>query len=87
MKDLSWVLEDMDEDDLLDIEDELNKKEKEMTKKDFKVIVDILAGGRIMDRLDELEHQDVYEMIIEEFVTGLSEAYDNFDEDKFTSEL
>tara|TARA_R110002051_G_C8651781_1_gene487689 strand:+ start:50 stop:313 length:264 start_codon:yes stop_codon:yes gene_type:complete len=87
MKDLSWVLEDMDEDDLLDIEDELNKKEKEMTKKDFKVIVEILADGRIRERLDELEHQDVYEMIIEEFVTGLSEAYDNFDEDKFTSEL
>ena len=58
-----------------------------MTKKDFKVIVEILADGRIRDRLEELEHQDVYEMIVEEFVTGLSEAYDNFDEDKFTSEL
>ena len=29
MKDLSWVLEDMDEDDLLDIEDELKEKEGE----------------------------------------------------------
>ena len=58
-----------------------------MTKKDFEVIVEILAGGRIMDRLDELEHQDVYEMIVEEFVTGLSEAYDNFDEEKFQSNL
>ena len=58
-----------------------------MTKKDFEVIADILANGRIMDRLEELEHQDVYEMIIEEFVTGLSEAFDNFDEEKFQSEL
>ena len=29
MEDLSWVLEDMDEDDLLDIEDELKEKEVE----------------------------------------------------------
>ena len=29
MKDLSWVLEDMDEDDLLDIEDELKDEEDE----------------------------------------------------------
>ena len=40
-----------------------------------------------MDRLEELEHQEVYEMIVEEFVTGLSEAYDNFDEEKFQSNL
>ena len=58
-----------------------------MTKKDFEVIADILASGRIMDRLEELEDQEVYEMIVEEFVTGLSEAFDNFDEEKFTSEL
>ena len=58
-----------------------------MTKKDFEVIADILASGRIMDRLEELEHQEVYEMIVEEFVTGLSEAFDNFYEEKFTSEL
>ena len=56
-----------------------------MTKKDFEVIADILASGRIMDRLEELVHQEVYEMIVEEFVTGLSEAFDNFDEEKFTS--
>ena len=30
MEDLSWILEDMDEDDLLDIEDELKEKEEEM---------------------------------------------------------
>ena len=29
MKDLSWVLEDMDEDDLLDIEDELKDEDDE----------------------------------------------------------
>ena len=58
-----------------------------MTKKDFEVIANILASGRIMYRLEELEHQEVYEMIVEEFVTGLSEAFDNFDEEKFTSEL
>ena len=29
MEDLSWILEDMDEDDSLDIEDELKEKEVE----------------------------------------------------------
>ena len=29
MEDLSWILEDMDEDDLLDIEDKLKEKEGE----------------------------------------------------------
>ena len=29
MEDLSWILEDMDEDDVLDLEDELNEKEEE----------------------------------------------------------
>ena len=29
MEDLSWILEDMDEDDLFDIEDELKEKEVE----------------------------------------------------------
>ena len=29
MEDLSWVLEDMDEDDILDLEDELKEKEVE----------------------------------------------------------
>ena len=29
MEDLSWILEDMDEDDVLDIEDELKEKEGE----------------------------------------------------------
>ena len=28
MEDLSWILEDMDEDDLLDLEDKLKEKEK-----------------------------------------------------------
>ena len=29
MEDLSWILEDMDEDDVLDLEDELKEKEVE----------------------------------------------------------
>ena len=29
MEDLSWILEDMDEDDALDLEDELKEKEEE----------------------------------------------------------
>ena len=33
MEDLSWVLEDMDEDDVLDIEDELKEKEEEDEKR------------------------------------------------------
>ena len=33
MEDLSWVLEDMDEDDVLDLEDELKEKEVEDEKR------------------------------------------------------
>jgi len=29
MEDLSWILEDMDEDDVLDLEDKLKEKEEE----------------------------------------------------------
>ena len=29
MEDLSWILEDMDEDDVLDLEDKLEEKEEE----------------------------------------------------------
>ena len=29
MEDLSWILEEMDEDDVLDLEDKLNEKEEE----------------------------------------------------------
>ena len=33
MEDLSWVLEDMDEDDVLDLEDKLKEKEEEDEKR------------------------------------------------------
>ena len=33
MEDLSWILEDMDEDDVLDLEDELKEEEEEDEKR------------------------------------------------------
>ena len=33
MEDLSWILEDMDEDDVLDLEDKLKEKEEEDEKR------------------------------------------------------
>ena len=53
-----------------------------MVKKDYEVIAEVLSGP-VKDRLEELEHQDVYEFIVSEIADKLSEEFDNFDEDKF----
>ena len=52
-----------------------------MTKKGYEAVAEVLSGP-IRDRLEELEHQDVYEFIVTELADKFSE-FDNFDEDKF----
>jgi len=53
-----------------------------MTKKGYEAIAEVLSGP-IRDRLEELEHQDVYEFIVSEIADKFSVEFDNFDEDKF----
>ena len=53
-----------------------------MTKKGYEAIAEVLSGP-IRDRLEELEHQDVYEFIVSEIADKLRSEFDNFDEDKF----
>ena len=53
----------------------------EITKTGYEAIAEVLSG-RIRERLEELEHQDVYEFIVTELADKFNE-FDNFDEDKF----
>ena len=53
-----------------------------MTKKGYEAVAEVLSGP-IRDRLEELEHQDVYEFIVSEMADKFSVEFDNFDEDKF----
>ena len=53
-----------------------------MTKKGYEVIAEVLSGP-VKDRLEELEHQDVYDEIVGHFADKLGEEFGNFDEDKF----
>ena len=53
-----------------------------MTKKGYEAIAEVLSGP-VKDRLEELEHQDVYEFIVSEIADKFSVEFDNFDEDKF----
>ena len=52
-----------------------------ITKTGYEAIAEVLSG-RIRERLEELEHQDVYEFIVTELADKFNE-FDNFDEDKF----
>ena len=54
-----------------------------MTIKGYEAVAEVLSGP-IRDRLEELEHQDVYEDIVNALADKFSEEFDNFDEDKFT---
>ena len=53
-----------------------------MTKKGYEAVAEVLSG-RIRERLEELEHQDVYEFIVTELADKFGEEFDNFDADKF----
>ena len=54
-----------------------------MIKKFSIAITDVLSSS-IKDRLEELEHQDVYELIVSDLADRLEQDLDNFDPDKFT---
>ena len=53
-----------------------------ISKKGYEVIAEVLSGP-IRDRLEELEHQDVYDFIVSEIADKLELEFNNFDEDKF----
>ena len=53
-----------------------------MTKKGYEAVAEVISGP-IRDRLEELEHQDVYEDIVNALADKFSEEFDNFDADKF----
>ena len=53
-----------------------------ITKTGYEAIAEVLSGP-IRDRLEELDHQDVYEFIVSEMADKFSVEFDNFDEDKF----
>jgi len=53
-----------------------------ITKTGYEAIAEVLSGP-VRDRLEELEHQDVYEFIVSEIADKFSVEFDNFDEDKF----
>ena len=53
-----------------------------MTKKGYEAVAEVLSGP-IRDRLEELEHQDVYEDIVNALADKFSEEFNNFDQDKF----
>ena len=53
-----------------------------MIKKFSIAITDVLSSS-IKDRLEELEHQDVYEIIVNDLADRLEQDFDNFDVDKF----
>ena len=53
-----------------------------ITKTGYEAIAEVLSGP-IRDRLEELEHQDVYEFIVTELADKFGVEFDNFDEDKF----
>ena len=53
-----------------------------MTKKGYEAVAEVLSGP-IRDRLEEVEHQDVYEDIVNALADEFGEEFDNFDADKF----
>ena len=53
-----------------------------MTKKGYEAVAEVISGP-IRDRLEELEHQDVYEDIVNALADKFREEFDNFDQDKF----
>ena len=53
-----------------------------ITNTGYEAIAEVLSGP-VRDRLEELEHQDVYEFIVSEIADKFSVEFDNFDEDKF----
>ena len=53
-----------------------------MVKKDYEVIAEVLSGP-VKDRLEEIEHQDVYDDIVGHFADKLGEEFGKFNDDIF----
>ena len=53
-----------------------------ISKKGYEAVAEVISGP-IRDRLEELEHQDVYEDIVNALADKFGEEFDNFDADKF----
>ena len=51
--------------------------------KKFSIAITDVLSSSIKDRLEELEHQDVYELIVNDLADRLEQDFDNFDVDKF----
>ena len=52
-----------------------------ITKTGYEAIAEVLSGP-VRDRLEELEHQDVYDDMVGYFADKFQD-FDNFNEDKF----
>ena len=52
-----------------------------MNKKGYEAVAEVISGP-IRDRLEELEHQDVYEDIVNALADKFDKEFDNFDTDK-----
>ena len=53
-----------------------------ITKTGYEAVAEVLSGP-VRDRLEALEHQDVYDDMVGYFADKFQD-FDNFDEDKFT---
>ena len=53
-----------------------------MTKRGYEAIAEVLSGP-VRDRLEEIEHEDVYDDIVSYIADELGKEFGNFDEDKF----
>ena len=53
----------------------------EITKTGYEAVAEVLSGP-VRDRLEELEHQDVYDDMVGYFADKFQD-FDNFNEDKF----
>ena len=58
--------------------------QSDWVKKDYEVIAEVLSGP-VKDRLEELEHQDVYEFIVSAIADKLGDEFDNLGESEIIS--
>ena len=54
-----------------------------MSKKDFELIADVLAGGMCQDGSDEDKFERTAQVLIYDMAAALAANYPNFDKDRF----
>ena len=62
---------------------DLKQERRSVKIKKFSIAITDVLSSSIKDRLEELEHQDVYELIVSDLADRLEQDFDNFDVDKF----